>query len=192
MCNMERETKTTPAVEVWRPVRDFEGLYEVSNLARVRSVDRWSKYKGSDTKQAFRKGRILRQDKTSAGYYLVTLCRDGVHFHCSVHRLVAEAFVPNPENLQQVNHKDENKSNNLPSNLEWCDRIYNTNYGTGIYRSSSKKRKPIEQLTLAGQHVAYYDSLTEATEANGMKRFGIINVCKGRQKSAYGYQWRYV
>lgn len=192
MCNMEQGIKTIPAVEEWRAVRDFEGLYEVSSLGRVRSVDRWKKYKGSDTKQARVNGRILCQDKTAAGYYLVTLCRDGVHYHCSVHRLVAEAFVPNPDNLPQVNHKDECKTNNTPSNLEWCDRIYNTNYGTGIHRSSSKKRKPIEQLTIDGRHVAYFNSLVEATETNGMRRFGIINVCKGRQKTAYGYQWRYV
>ena len=189
---MERATLTIPASEEWRPVRDFEGLYEVSNLARVRSVDRWKKYRGYDDRFAFCKGRILSPCLLHCGYYLVVLSKDGVLYRRTVHRLVAEAFVPNPENLPQVNHKDENKSNNIPSNLEWCDRIYNTNYGTGILRSSTKRRKPIEQLTLAGQHVAYYDSLTEATEANGMRRFGIINVCKGRQKSAYGYQWRYV
>ena len=190
---MERAISTIPANEIWRPVRDFEGLYEVSNLGRVRSVDRWSKYKGSDTIQAYRKGRLLRQFKTKCGYYLVSLSRDGGTRHYSVHRLVAEAFIPNPDNLPEVNHKDENKFNNCADNLEWCTNIYNIHYGTRIYRSLTKQHfKPVEQLTLDGRHIEYYQGVSDASRHVGANRCNISRACKGRYKTSYGYRWRYI
>ena len=196
MCNMEQGTKTSPANEVWRPVRDFEGLYEVSNLAQVRSVDRIVRGANavSDSYETHRKGRILKPAMASNGYLFVVLCKDGKHTHATVHRLVAEAFMPNPDNLPEINHKDEDKTNNLPSNLEWCDRKYNVNYGTSIDRRAPKFFKPIEQLTMAGQHVAYYNSISEFVRLhNGKYRAGnIYMAAQGKNKSSYGYRWRYV
>lgn len=196
MCNMERETKTTPAVEVWRPVRNFEGLYEVSNLARVRSLDRVVRGGNamSDNYPINLKGRILKQCMAGNGYLFVVLCKDGKHKHVTVHRLVAETFIPNPDNLPEINHKDENKSNNVVSNLEWCDRSYNVNYGTSLEKRSRKCFKCIEQLTLDGQHVAYYESTAELERSSNGRysTTAIYNAARGRSSCSGGYKWRYV
>ena len=104
--------------EVWKPVLDFDG-YEVSSYGRI-----WSN----------KKHIIMSPGKQKSGYYIVCFQKGGKSYTKSVHRLVAEAFIPNPNNLPQVNHKDENKGNNTVENLEWCTSEYNINYGTGISR----------------------------------------------------------
>ena len=110
--------------EIWRPIEGYEGLYEVSNLGRVRSLDRY------DSRNQFRKGRIMKQNNDGRDYMSIQLCLNGKLKKYFVHRLVAEAFLPNPDNLPQVNHKDEDKSNNRVDNLEWCTAKYNLSYGT--------------------------------------------------------------
>lgn len=114
--------------EIWRPVVGYEGLYEVSSYGRVRSLDRY------DSRNRFRKGRILKLSDNGRGYLIVGLHSNNKVKNFLVHRLVAEAFLPNPENLTEVNHKDEDKSNNCVDNLEWCNRNYNINYGTAKIR----------------------------------------------------------
>jgi hypothetical protein len=108
--------------EIWKPVPEYNGNYEASNLGRIRS---------SKTK------KILRQANHRQGYKLVRLYKNGKGTTKTVHRIIASAFIENPENLTEVNHKDENKSNNSAENLEWCSRIYNANYGTGIERRNA-------------------------------------------------------
>ena len=111
-------------MEEWRTIKGYEGLYEVSSYGMVRSLDRY------DKNNHFRKGCILKQNNDGRGYMSVQLCLDGKIKKYLVHRLVAQAFTPNPGGLPQVNHKDEDKSNNSVENLEWCDVTYNLNYGT--------------------------------------------------------------
>lgn len=185
MCFMEQETLTTAANEVWRPIAGYEGLYEVSSLGQVRSLDRIINeiFKGTPYTRNI-KGRVLRQRKIYRGYCAITLKNKSLF----IHRIVAEAFVPNPDNLPEINHKDENKLNNRADNLEWCDRLYNVNYGTGIQR----REKTIEQLTLDGQHVAYYTSIKNAERQLGFNQSYITKACRGKRNTAYGYQWRYV
>lgn len=113
--------------EIWRPVKEYEGYYEVSNLGRVRSIDRYVNTKG-DSKR-IRNGRVLKGILHNE-YVWVTLSKDNLKSKKRVHRIVAEAFLPNPDNLPQVNHKDEDKTNNNVDNLEWCTAKYNMNYGT--------------------------------------------------------------
>lgn len=113
-------------VEVWKEINDYEGLYEVSSLGRVRSLDRYVSYTNGQIH--LHKGKVLRPGVCN-GYLQVVLCKNGEVKHPLVHRLVAEAFIPNPDNLPQVNHKDENPSNNTIDNLEWCTSLYNINYG---------------------------------------------------------------
>ena len=103
--------------EIWRPIAGYEGLYEVSDQGRVRSL--W-----------FGKSKILMPMKVGHGYHQVKLYKDSNSKNMYVHRLVAEAFIPNPQALPQINHIDENKLNNAASNLEWCTASYNINYGT--------------------------------------------------------------
>lgn len=128
--------------EIWRPIRDYEGLYEVSNKGRLKTLKRVV-YKQDGRVHYIRKERLMRPVITNRGYYKIMLCKNSITKQFSVHRLVAEAFLENPNNLPQVNHKDENKLNNCVENLEYCDLIYNINYGTGIERRAEKRRKRI-------------------------------------------------
>ena len=120
-------------IEEWRPVVGYEGLYEVSNTGIVRSVDRYVK----TCYEAYKlhKGKILSPGKSKLGYLQVSLCNNGKIHQIKIHRLVAQAFLPNPDNLPEVNHRDENPGNNNVDNLEWCTRKYNVNYGTRNIRA---------------------------------------------------------
>ena len=111
-------------MEEWRSIPGYEGLYEVSSYGRVRSLDRY------DSRNCFRKGRIMKQNNDGRGYMSVQLCLDGKIKKYLVHRLVIQTFILNPDNLPEVNHKDENPGNNNVDNLEWCNHSYNINYGT--------------------------------------------------------------
>lgn len=113
--------------EIWRPVVGYEGLYEVSSYGRVRSLDRY------DSKNHFRKGELMNFFY-GCGYLKVVFSKNGIVKKYLVHRLVAQAFLPNPDNLPQVNHIDEDKLNNRVENLEWCTAKYNINYGTARIR----------------------------------------------------------
>ena len=115
-------------IEEWRPVVGYEGLYEVSNTGQVRSLDRY------DSMNRFLRGRILRLFTDGLGYLRAQLYSNSKRKSFLVHRLVAQAFILNPDNLPQVNHRDENPSNDNVDNLEWCDGKYNVNYGTRIDR----------------------------------------------------------
>lgn len=194
MSSMEHATSTIPANEIWRPIRDFEGLYEVSSLGRVRSLDAVIECK-SRTGNPFvlhTKGQILRPQVYQSGYLYVHLKNKTKSRNIKIHRLVAEAFIPNPNHLPCINHKDEDKANNSSANLEWCDVMYNNNYGTHYERMAVTRQRPVEQLTLDGQHVAYYASRKDVELKSGGKFNAktIMGVLSGRRKTAYGYQWR--
>ena len=126
-------------IEEWRTIEGYEGLYEVSNLGRVRSVDRY--VIDSLGHRRFYKGKVLFPVKNNLGYLLVSICCNGKHKMFLVHRLVAQAFLLNPENLTEVNHKDEDKTNNNVENMEWCNRSYNINYGTRNTRAKDTNIK---------------------------------------------------
>ena len=118
-------------IEEWRPIEGYEGLYEVSSYGRVRSLDRYVK---NGCSYRLHKGKVLSLLKGEYGYLQVNLHCNGKMYKKYVHRLVAETFLPNPDNLPEVNHKDEDKSNNRVDNLEWCNRKYNLSYGTRLER----------------------------------------------------------
>jgi hypothetical protein len=126
-------------IEIWKPVNDYEGLYEVSNLGRIRSLDRVEiiATRWGSTTERFHKGKILKPQLDGRGNYLhVTLGRNNTK---QVHRLVADAFIPNINNYPQINHKDEDKTNNCVDNLEWCTAQYNNTYGTRIGMKTGEK-----------------------------------------------------
>ena len=118
--------------EIWADIPGYEGYYQVSNKGRVKSLPRWIHY--SDGRVYFYDSVVLKQKHDHGGYCMVELTINSNLATHKVHRLVANAFIPNPNNLPQVNHKDENKDNNAVENLEWCDQDYNNNYGTRLER----------------------------------------------------------
>lgn len=131
-------------MEIWKDIKDYEGLYQISNLGRVRSLERTMHKRKCENK-------ILTLTSDRNGYLRVGLCSNGKRINAYVHRLVAQAFIPNYDNLPMVNHKDENKQNNCVDNLEWITNLNNLNYGLHNLRKSVsltlyylKKDKPEE------------------------------------------------
>lgn len=139
--------------ETWKDVKGYEGLYQVSDMGNVKRVQ----HEDYNCRQGYRifKERLLKQEINFRGYMKVTLSKNNIHKGLFVHRLVAEAFILNPNNYPQVNHKDENKANNCVDNLEWCDNKYNNNYGTKPQRLSAivkeyhRKKRQMQTESLA-------------------------------------------
>lgn len=175
--------------EIWKDIENYEGLYQVSNLGRIRSVDRVIKNNNNIYHNL--KGCILKQQYQNNGYLCVTLWKNNKKKLCTVHRLVANAFVKNPFDLPCVNHKDENKTNNIVENLEFCTQRYNNNYGTKNERMINKKIKPVIQFSLDGEFIKEWPSVVSVQTETGYNRGSISNVCLGKAKSAYGYKWKY-
>jgi hypothetical protein len=126
---------------------------------------------------------------TSRDYYVVILSKNGKQNHNSVHRLVAEAFIPNPDNLPQVNHKNEDKHNNCVDNLEWITIADNNTYGTRLQRSIAALETPVYQKTLSGEIIREWESLTKIESELGYSKSVISNAINGKVKTAYGYRW---
>lgn len=173
--------------EVWIDIKGYEGLYQVSNLGNIKSLSR--EIRVSDKLGGYRKKAesLMRLEACKNGYLRVLLTKNNNGKHFLVHRLVAEAFLPNLQNMPQINHKDENKANNNVDNLEWCDAKYNSNYGARTVRTSIAKFKPVKQYDMQGNLIREYDSLKEAWDSIGVKF--CKNDCKVG-KSVGGYQWR--
>lgn len=179
--------------EIWKSIKDYEGLYEVSNFGRIRSLDRV--IINSDGVKRLCKGGIrkpYKDTRENKGYLRVKLNKDGIFKKFAIHRLVAQAFIPNPDNLSEVNHKDEVKTNNHVENLEWCDSKYNKNYGTAIKRRIEKQSKTVLQLDInTGQLISEYPSLNEVERQLNIDHSSISMCCNGKRKTAYGFKWRY-
>jgi len=177
-------------IENWVDIPGYDGLYRVSNLGNVISINFHNTGRP----------KPLRQENVKNGYRRVTLSKDGRTKRFSVHRLVAIVFIPNPHNYPCINHKDENPSNNRIDNLEWCTVQYNTKYGSGIKkmiesrnRTRGKAREsPIMQLSMDGGIIRTYKSLHEASRQTGLCVENICATLKGRHKTAGGTKWRYI
>lgn len=158
--------------EIWKDIENFEGLYQISNLGRVRSVDRVVHILDPKSNREYNRHFpecIKSTNLDTKGYVMVTLKKDGKTSRYRIHRLVAKAFIPNPNNLPQVNHKDENKENNCMSNLEWCTNDYNGTYGTRILRISEKRRGKSTHNSIKVEILGIvYESLTKAGQAIGV------------------------
>ena len=169
--------------EIWKDVSGYEGLYKVSDKGRVKSLK-------------FGKVKILKPVRNKYGYLCVCLFKNRNRKKFMVHRLVAQVFLPNPQNLPQVNHKDEDKTNNSVQNLEFCDRKYNCNFGTRNQKISEKMTngklsKPVLQYTKYGEFVREYNSLSDIKRNLVYDKGYISKCCNGKLKSAYGFVWKY-
>ena len=171
-------------MEEWRDIKGYEGHFQVSNYGRIKSLPRYTR-NGSCKYE-----KILKPGNDKDGYKIIGLRRDGKQKTFRVHRLVAEAFLENPNNYPEVNHKDECKYNNYVENLEWCTCKYNHNYGTwrdkriGINNPRARKIKCINTGKI-------FNTITEAAEFYGMSGSNISECLSGRTKTAGGYKWKY-
>ena len=174
---MENKRKTT--METWKPIAGYEGLYEVSDLGRIKSLK-------------YGKEKIMKPQKINNGYLLVELYKDGHKKQKYVHRLVADAFIQNPNNLETVNHKDEVKTNNAASNLEWMTKRDNNNYGTRNKRITESLSKQVQMFDKStGELLVTFPSTNEADRVTGINKGNISKCCLGKYKSSGGYIWRY-
>lgn len=189
--------------EKWKPVVGFEGLYEVSSLGRVRSLDKIVPTGIRNNKTCIKKGKILKPLKDK-GYLRV--CLHPGPKYLFIHRIVASAFLPNPEGLPMINHKDEDKTNNIIENLEWCDNSYNQLYGSarersaatriknGTYQNENCKRPVVKIDKNTNKPIKIYESVLKAAEENGTFSAAIIGVAKHRPHcfTAAGFKWSYL
>lgn len=159
--------KLNKSEEIWKDIDGFEGLYEVSTKGRVRNK---------------KTNRIFIGKNNSAGYRAVTLKGNDYN----IHRLVALAFIPNPQNLPQVDHVDENKGNNDVSNLRWVTSSENVRHS--IYKQCCK----IKQIDKDGNLINIWDSCHQIERELGYQRGNIIGACKGRQQYSHGFKWEYM
>ena len=179
--------------EIWKDIEGYEGLYQVSNLGRIQSLPRVNL---CVNRTYIRKGKVLKGSSDKDGYLCVHLSKNGIERKFLVHRLVAKHFIPNPNNYQQVNHKNEIVNDNRVLNLEWCDCAYNIRYGTGIKRRAKLQTnkhgaKAVLQYTLDGEFVREVPSTMEIVRTYGFRQSHINECCLGKAKSSYGYVWKY-
>ena len=177
-------------IEVWKDIDGFEGLYQVSNYGRVKSLERTVTYSSGNVH--WYPERVLVPVDAGNGYLRVSLSINNKYKSHLIHRLVAKAFVENPDNLPCVNHKDENQSNNHIDNLEWCSYKYNSNYGTAVERRSNKRSRPVDCYNTEGALVKHYKKVADAIKDLKLKTGDKIRlVCNGQRKKAAGFVWRW-
>lgn len=183
--------------EIWKDIDGYEGIYQVSNLGNVRSLN-WGK-----------RGivRNLYLKKQNRGYLHVELAKNGKRKAFTVHRLVANAFLENPNGYPIINHKDENKQNNNVENLEWCSLTYNVRYsmdrhsgekgycgGSGRKKGTFgayKHKSPVLQIGKDGDAIKTWDSVSFLERETGWRASSIVECCNGKRHTAYGYIWRF-
>ena len=193
--NSERWFNLTPLLnEKFRPIKNYEGLYEVSNYGRVKRL----LFINNNIKKS--KEKVLSCLKCSNNkkcYIAFVLSKNGKEKRYYTHRLVAQAFIPNPDNLPQINHKDGNKQNNRVDNLEWCDGFYNQQHAvkTGLREIKTgkdcKNIKPILQYDKNMNLITKWEYIKQVSDILNIPAPNICNCCKGKIKSAGGYIWKY-
>lgn len=162
--------------EIWKDIEGYEGLYQVSNLGRVKRITT---------------NRILKSSKHVSGYLMVNLSKNSVTSHQRIHRLVAQAFIPNPENKHDINHIDENKTNNHVSNLEWVTAQENSNHGTRNERISKMLSIPIIATNLKTRELTEFYGINDCARQLELQASNITHVLKGRRKQTGGYIFEY-
>lgn len=175
--------------EIFKPIKGYEGLYSVSNFGNVKRETTKAKFGTGNYERA---EHTLKQRKNNAGYCMVDLYKGNIRSQFLVHRLVALAFVPNPNNYPIVNHKDEIPTNNNSENLEWCTQKYNMNYGTCAERIGKSNSKKVVMLSKNMKKIETFDSIIDAERKTGISTGNIVDCLHGRRKTAGGYIWKYV
>ena len=172
-------------IEIFKDIKDYEGLYQVSNLGQILSLN----YRNTG------KPGLMNPGKDKKGYLLVNLYKNRKRKSYKIHQLVAEHFIPNPDNLPEINHIDEDKTNNRVDNLEWKSHKDNCNHGTRNERivkanTNGKRSKPVLQLSLSGDLIREWPSTAECGR-NGFNQRNIVSCCNGKLKQYKGFRWEY-
>lgn len=170
--------------EIWKDIKGYEGLYQISNFGRVKSLKR----KTLNSKCLYDK--ILNNRINHNGYFMIFLSKNKKIKGFRINRLVAEAFLPNPNNKPQVNHKDGNKTNNRIDNLEWCTAKHNTQHAIKNGLRTNKYHREIVQCDLDNNLIKEWHSIKEATNF-GFSKSGICQCCKSKRKKHKNYKWYY-
>lgn len=191
---MKEKDSIDITAEVWKDIAGYEGLYQVSNMGRVRSFSREVKCCGGHSR--ITRSHILHGYINGSGYYEVALCNSEGQSHRRVHELVAKAFIPNPTHLPVINHIDEDKANNKVNNLEWCTTAYNNAYGTRNFRIGetlklTRTGRPVIQLSLDDCFLKEYRTIRLAARENHVQPSNIHKACDGTIKQTGGFKWRY-
>ena len=188
---LKRVKGASNEAEMWKQIPKLDGTYFVSTLGNVKRVEHIRVNSRGIPHHI--KEKAIRQGNDKDGYKQVCLhTSDGQQHQRKIHRLVAEAFIPNPNDFPCVNHKDECKTNNRAENLEWCTRAYNINYGTAKQRIAKSLARPIAQFSKSGKLIAKFESAKEAQREFGYADWYIGSCCKGKVRQAYGYVWKYI
>lgn len=176
--------------EEWKDITGYEGLYQVSTLGNVRSYDKEVPCRGGKTRLI--KGKVLTPTRCGNGYVKIMLIKDGIRKNKIIHRLVAEAFIPNTDGFTDVNHINEVKTDNRASNLEWCSKFYNNHYSHIPEKMNDAKKIKVKQMSIDGKVINIWNGIREAARALGIKSHKHISeCCKGQAKTCYGYKWEY-
>lgn len=182
--------------EIWKDIEGFEGFYQVSNLGNIRSLDRRIIQVDSKKGKYSRiiKGRIIKPENNKRGYKCVSLTIQNKKVSKTIHRLVAEAFIPNPNNYPLINHIDGNKQNNKVTNLEHCSYKHNVNEAIrlGLLKPGEHSCKKCIQKDFNGNIINIYKSITEASKSTGIYIGNISATCLGNQKYAGKYKWEFL
>lgn len=171
--------------EIWKDISGYEGIYQISNLGRVKSLSRTVLVDNNPRKL---KEKIMNQTPVTNGYLSVNFCVGNNRKKFLVHRLVAQEFLPNPLNLPQLNHIDENILNNSVYNLEWCTCEYNNNYGMHNTNMSIAKSKPVRCVELN----KIFPSMSKACKETGIHVSSISASCKNEKRRAGGFHWEVI
>ena len=173
---------------IWKPVRGYEDRYMVSNDGRVKSLDLYVNCKGG---QRLSKGRIKPQRKNNRGYVCVGLCKDNHTYNHLVHRLVAEAFIPNTEGKPQVNHIDGDLNNNCADNLEWVTDNENKTHSSIKAGGTQRPQKAVIVTEKISGEKTYYCGLREAERALNLDHGSVMKILRGKCKTHRGYTIAY-
>jgi hypothetical protein len=185
--------------EIWKDIEGYEGLYQISNLGIVKSLSRVIYDKNGKYRNV--KERILKPSVTGKDYLFVGLHKDAIIEQLYVHRLVGIHFIPNPENLPEINHNDGIKSHCYESNLEWCTHQENIDHAwenglmnppmTGKFGKDNPGSKKIDQYSMSGEYIDTFCGINEANRITKIQRAGIYMACSGKRNHAGGFIWKY-
>lgn len=171
--------------EIWKDVVGFENLYKISNYGRLKSLC------SNNNSKAYNKDKIRKVFPNGKNYLSCLIYKNFTKYNRRIHRMVAQAFIPNPNNFPQVNHIDGNKWNNKIDNLEWCTNSENQIH---VYKNNLEKpglKRTVKQYDLNGNYIQTFEYISDATKKLNINCSSIISVCKGKRKTAGGYIWKY-